>query len=181
VKDGTDSHIKLSLFCGLIIFALICILNTPSTFSHVMGCISKAVTITVIVMALYEKWLWHRNPFVKIPKLQRQYDGRIEYCFDGTPAEKQISIQVEQTLLSTCIKIMTDEISSTSIVSTIVCENGHYILYYTYITNPKRKYSERNPIQYGTCRLELDNTMELRGTYWTSRRTIGDIYLKATN
>ncbi|HHY08835.1 MAG TPA: hypothetical protein GX530_10075 [Corynebacteriales bacterium] len=76
---------------------------------------------------------------------------------------------------------ISSEYASTSIVSTIVCENGHYILYYTYITNPKSKYSERNPIQYGTCRLELDNTMELRGTYWTSRRTIGDIYLKATN
>ena len=56
--------------------------------------------------------------------------------------------------------------------------DDEYILYYTYITNPKNKYSKLNPIQYGTCRLATSNPNNLVGVYWTSRQTIGDIELK---
>lgn len=56
-------------------------------------------------------------------------------------------------------------------------ENEQYVLYYTYITNPKSKYSKENPIQYGTCRLLINSTDKLTGTYWTSRKTIGDMEL----
>ena len=56
--------------------------------------------------------------------------------------------------------------------------NNEFFLYYTYITNPKSKYGSENPIQFGTCRLSINVKNKLTGTYWTNRRTIGDIELK---
>ena len=76
------------------------------------------------------------------------------------------------------IQIKTNEITSNTIVGNLVEEMNEYILYYTYITNPKSKYSKLNPIQYGTCRLATSNPNNLIGVYWTSRQTIGDIELK---
>lgn len=76
------------------------------------------------------------------------------------------------------MQITTNEITSNTIVANLVEENEEYILYYTYITNPKSKYSKENPIQHGTCRLMLSNKDYLTGSYWTSRQTIGDIELK---
>ena len=73
------------------------------------------------------------------------------------------------------MQITTNEITSNTIVANLVEENEEYILYYTYITNPK---SKENPIQHGTCRLMLSNKDCLTGSYWTSRQTIGDIELK---
>ena len=107
-----------------------------------------------------------------------RYCGNIEYKFNGAYETKESVVEVKQTLLSTAVKITTDEITSNTIVSSLIQENGDYVLYYTYITNPKSKFSEENPIQYGTCRLTVDNDTELCGTYWTSRKTVGDIHLK---
>ena len=57
-------------------------------------------------------------------------------------------------------------------------ENGEYVLYYTYITNPKSRYSTDNPVQYGTCRMTIQSDGLLTGNYWTTRKTKGDITFK---
>ena len=79
--------------------------------------------------------------------------GIIEYNFNGVASKKDTLVKVKQTLLSIKIQITTNEITSNTIVGNLVEENEEYVLYYTYITNPKSKYSKENPIQYGTCLL----------------------------
>lgn len=106
------------------------------------------------------------------------YQGIIEYSFNGVAEEKETFVKIKQTLLSIKIQITTNEITSNTIVGNLVEENDEYVLYYTYITNPRSKYSKENPIQYGTCRLLTNNKNHLSGTYWTSRQTIGDIELE---
>ena len=106
------------------------------------------------------------------------YQGIIEYSFNGVAEEKETFVKIKQTLLSIKIQITTNEITSNTIVGNLVEENDEYVLYYTYITNPRSKYSKENPIQYGTCRLLTNNKNHLPGTYWTSRQTIGDIELE---
>ena len=109
------------------------------------------------------------------------YKGIIEYNFNGAALKKDTLVKVKQTLLSIKIQITTNEITSNTIVGNLVEENEEYVHYYTYITNPKSKYSKENPIQYGTCRLLTNDNNRLVGTYWTSRQTIGDIELVKVN
>lgn len=129
-------------------------------------------------MGLYIGFLWRYSPLEKIPKLMGLYEGIIEYNYNGTVAKKDTFVKIRQTLLSIKVQITTNEIKSNTIVANLVEENEEYVLYYTYITNPKSKYSKENPIQHGTCRLILSTKGCLTGNYWTSRQTIGDIELK---
>jgi len=159
-------------------FIVMYLLLDPLATAHdLFGCAGEAITVTMIAMTLYEKWLWALNPLERTPRLAGVYDGVIEYNYDGRPGTKHTSVCIQQSLLGTSVSISTDETSSSSIVSRLVLENGQHVLYYNYITNPKSKYSMNNPIQYGTCRLTIVSKTQLGGTYWTSRQTIGDIRL----
>lgn len=74
-------------------------------------------------------------------------------------------------------KSTTNEITSSTMTSSIVVENEEYVLYYTYLTNPKSKFIKGNPIQYSTCKIILKSKAELHETYWTTQQTIGDIFI----
>lgn len=177
MEERIKAFLSKSFWVVVVIFAIRCLIYMPSSIYDFIGCAGESITISVIIMGLYEKWLWRYNPLEKIPKMDKMYNGKIEYNYDGIYSEKETTISIKQSLLTTSVKITTNEVCSNSISSNLVLENSEYILYYTYITNPKSKYSKENPIQYGTCRLMLDDKNNLRGNYWTSRQTIGDIYL----
>ena len=69
----------------------------------------------------------------------------------------------------------TDINNSASVIGNITEENGQHFLYYTYVTNPKTNDQKKNPIQYGTCRMLIENISDFEGKYWTSAGTAGDI------
>lgn len=151
-------------------------INSPYELFSMCG---EAISITLVIMVgLYNCILWRYNPFEKTPKLKGKYDGKIEYYQFDDYMKKDIEVTIEQTLLSIRVNITTNEITSSTIISSIEKENNQDVLYYTYITNPKNRYSQENPIQYGTCRLLITDKGVLTGVYWTSRNTSGDIELK---
>lgn len=181
MDNKTTKFITKGLWVALVLFViryLICNFNSLYDF---IGAAGEVISITVIIMGLYSGFLWRYNPLEKTPKLMGEYNGVIEYNFSGTLEQKDTLVTIKQTLLSTKVQITTNEITSNTIVGNLVEENDEYILYYTYITNPKSKYSKENPIQYGTCRLSTNIKDKLIGTYWTSRKTIGDIELEKSN
>lgn len=171
-------HVKSFLtkivWVALIVFGITYLIYKPDSVNSTLMCIARTVTPILIIATIYEKWLWKFNPFEKTPKIMGKYSGVIEYSYNEKNEKKKAEIEIKQSLLSISVKITTNEITSNSITSYIVFENGEYVLYYTYITNPKSKHSQTNPIQRGTCRLTNKNE-DLVGTYWTSRQTIGDI------
>jgi hypothetical protein len=179
MTENTMKFVKKGLWLVLLIFIIRCLITKPISFYDCYGFAGEAIGIALILMGLYERWLWQYSPFEKIPKIKGEYFGYIEYSYNGNFDKKEATIKINQSLLSTNVKITTDEITSNTIASNIVRENGEYVLYYTYVTNPKSKYSKENPIQYGTCRVISKNESELQGSYWTTRQTIGDIYLRS--
>lgn len=103
----------------------------------------------------------------------------MKYLYNGTQGTKNIDIKISQTLTDVNVSIKSDEITSKSITSELVEENNQYVLYYTYITQPKSEFSDKNPIQYGTCKVLVDDVKEFHGVYWTTSKTKGDIYFKS--
>ena len=176
MDESIRSFLKKATWLAIVIFIiqfrLSFLWHAPRSLFDLAG---VAVGLTTILMGVYERWLWRFCPLEKTPKLCNRYIGTITYSYAGNRREKDIVIEIKQSLLAISIKIITDEITSNSINSKLVIENGEHVLYYVYITNPKGLYSEGNPIQYGACRLVLDGKQTLRGIYWTSRKNIGDI------
>ena len=176
----SDSHKKfltIGLWVAVAVIVIRYLIVAPQSLYDYFGAAGEAVAITTVIMTLYNTVLWRFNPFEKAPRLMGKYEGIIEYNYMGEDKNKETEVTIRQTALSIRIGISTDQITSNSITSDLVEENGEYALYYTYITNPKSKYSDDNPVQYGTCRVIQLSKTRLQGTYWTSRKTIGDIEL----
>ena len=75
---------------------------------------------------------------------------------------------ISQTLMSTRIIVKTNEMKSVSVSASIREENGEYILYYVYRTDPKNEFVDKNPSKYGAARIDLSERPHLEGTYWTT-------------
>lgn len=178
MEDKISKFLVKCLWVTLVLYAIRIWISFPESVYDWIGAAGDAISVSLIIMGAYAGFLWRINPFEKTPKFMGRYSGKIFYCYKGVSGEKETSVIVKQTLLSVKVQIKTNEITSNTIVGDIVEENGEYALYYTYITNPKIKYSKENPIQRGTCRLVKNNKKELNGIYWTSRNTTGDIELK---
>ena len=175
-KKITD-FLKKCLYVGIIIFTVRWVLFPIDSVYDFLGAASEVISITVLIMGVYCSVLWKYNPMEKTPKIAGSYTGVIEYNIDGVFEKKDTTVIIKQTLLSTKVQIVTNEITSNTITSDLIQENNQYVLYYTYLTSPKSKYSKKNPMQYGTCRLLIDSKDRLFGTYWTSRQGMGDLEL----
>lgn len=178
MKDSVKKLITIGLWTAIVLFILRYLITKPTELYDIFGCVGEAIGISVILVGFYERFLWKHNPFEKTPRIAGVYAGVLEYEYHGASGKKDASIKIQQTLLTVNLRITTDEITSNTVVSSLIKENEESILYYTYVTNPKSKYSKDNPIKYGTCRLIIDNKNELHGIYWTSGKTNGDITLK---
>lgn len=179
MKSKLVALIKISGVLVLLIFIILYYFKTPSSVVDYWDLTLEATGYSVSGIIVYERLLWRYNPLVNFPKLKKYYIGKLKYNFQGISGEKDIELEINQTFLSISIKLKTDEISSKTITSELLDENGEYVIYYTYVTNPSSKYSEKNPMQLGTCKLLVDNINSINGIYWTNRRTIGDLYLKS--
>lgn len=172
-----SSFLKKSIVVGILIFILRLFFSLPETLYDFIGITGEVVSTTMFLMGIYCSVLWRFNPLEKTPKIMGSYKGVIEYNFNGEFEKKDVTVIIKQNLLSIKVQIVTNEIISNTITSDLILENNQHVLYYTYITNPKSKYSKENPIQYGTCKLLIYSKNKLVGTYWTSRQTIGDLEL----
>lgn len=181
MNDKISKFLKKCLYTGIFFFVIRYFMDSIESLYDFIGAVGEVVSFTMIFMGIYCGVLWRYDPLEKTPRIMGEYEGMIEYISDGTPHKKDAHVVIKQSLLSIKLQITTNEITSNSIVGELIEETGQYALYYTYITNPKSKYSKQNPIQYGTCKLFINGKEKLIGTYWTSRQTIGDIELTRIN
>lgn len=180
MNERIQKLIKPGIIIAALIFAICCLIKKPQEFGDYTSNVSYAVTVVTLIFYIYEKWAWQIIPWNRPPVLKKQYSGTIRYTFKGTAGEKPIGIQIKQTWLGIDIKTNTDINSSVTITAAIVSEFGQDILYYTYMTNPSAATQKSNPIQHGTCRMVLEgDNKTIRGKYWTSSNTTGDIEWKA--
>lgn len=178
MKSKNNILIKISALSTLIAYIILVTFKKPNEWVGFISLIPEAVGIPPIPIFIFDKWLWKWIPFIKMPKLKKEYKGLLKYNFNGEDLNKIIQVFIEQTFTNIKIKLKTNEVTSNSIVAEIIEENGDFIMYYNYRTNPYSEYSNLNPIQIGTCRLDVSNPKKINGIYWTNRKTNGDIFLE---
>lgn len=179
MKERINNLIKPLVILAVSIFCVCYFVKQPTSLDGYWSCLSNSITGVVLFFMLYERYLWSFIPWNKPPVLKKHYEGIIHYEYKKQSGVKSIEIKVKQTLLSIEVTTKTDINSSVTVVGDIVKEYGENVLYYTYITNPRAIGQDKNPIQYGTCRMVLDSNNEvIVGKYWTTSKTIGDIEWK---
>lgn len=182
MNNSFKSLIKKAFWALIVVFCLRCAFSWKTLIGNVsiytiFGYAGEAIGITTLLTLAYEKYLWRFNPLENTPVLYKNYTGYFVSNYDKIKRECKLS--VKQTLLSTKIIFTSSESKSKSISSSIDVILGENILTYCYINTPEAKFRDRSEIHYGTAMLCLDDTREIKGEYFTDRKTIGDMKFKA--
>ncbi len=139
--------------------------------------ISYTISIVTFLSWIYVKWLWKKNPLEKVPKLHKLYRGKIVSEYDGI--ERDVEIKIKQSLFKLQISLKTDESQSKTFMSKLYDSYGETMLSYAYLNTPDAIVRNKSQIHYGMCSLNVQDTRNLTGQYFTDRKTIGDIRLSA--
>ena len=185
-EDGMKKQQKKLFNIGawsvIILFILRCVISWESIIEGVslyglFGFASEAISVTVILLGVYEEFLWRINPFEKTPKLAKRYIGILKSNYDQI--ERNASLKIKQTLLSVHVTLITNESKSKSISASIDEVLGELQLTYCYLNTPKAEFRFRSEIHYGTATLSIADPLTLEGQYYTDRMTNGDMVFTA--
>ena len=172
MRSRYKTYIKYITFIAVGFFLLLeFVINKQDILSN----ISYSVTITTFISIVYANLLWKYNPLEKIPRLFKNYEGLFNSNYDNE--SRKTHILIKQNLFQTQVFYKTEQTESNSITSEILCENGHYYLYYTYRSEPKASVRGMNDIHYGSVKLRIVDSKLLEGNYWTDRETTGQMTL----
>ena len=148
-------------------------------------------TIEMVIWGLFVKWGWRFKIFQKwlvpFPFIQGTWKGQLTSTWVNPETQKpldpiEIVLVIRQTFLSVHCTIMTAESESRSYSASIHIdpESDQKRLVYSYTNKPNIRLRDRSAIHDGTASLLIigNQPSQLRGEYWTSRKTTGEIDLK---
>lgn len=184
---------KVKSFCkiiGILFIACFIIIEVAKghwnweveNISGIWNDFGSCVSCVALIGFCFEKWMWKWPIFhswlVPFPCLDGKWKGSIYYSWNGSDHNKDITFVIKQTFFRIIIFIETNESRSRSICASYDFDEtrGHKFLIYSYINEPDVLLRETSQIHYGTAKLlysEQDGSLE--GTYWTDRRSVGDI------
>lgn len=164
----------------------------PLTPGAILAKIPEVVTGWVILMTVFARWAWKWKIFqwlVVSPDLSGTWEGTIESDWeDPTTGKTSPPIQTKFIIRHKfdCIscELFTGESSSQSRTMTVrPSDDGIVDLVFDYINIPKSKVRGRSQMHQGAAclRLSKENPMTLEGSYWTDRKTTGDLSLVRTS
>jgi hypothetical protein len=161
-------------------------IHADTTFESIKKIGSYSVTITTVLVFLFNGWMWKWLPEFLIgrPDLNGTWKGKLEYRWanpddkkDIKNAVKPIYISIKQTFLSIKICVFTSESESHSLSSNIIqTDTGAWELSYTYDNTPDRRLRDHSQRHRGAAELKINRVngeYTIQGDYWTDRRSQG--------
>lgn len=183
------SRLHLTTLTGLIIgiWTVFLILAGVSISKEFFDPLSKVVGIIVIILLLFDKWLWKLpflHPwFVSVPDVSGTWKGQIISTWKdektGEPIEPiDAFLVIYQTYSSINLRMITKDSKSDLLSGNFIHNQaGPNKIAGIYNNIPNLMIREKSPIHYGGLLLEIhtdENTL-LDGEYWTDRDTKGTL------
>jgi hypothetical protein len=115
--------------------------------------------------------------------LQGTWCGKLKYEYDSKKLEKTVFLVITQVNgYSLDIRLLTDERTSSSIFTDITTYRSIKQIIYTYSNNESPDNKIKNPSHEGFCQLDiLDSPNTLKGIYYTTRKTFGELTFDKRN
>lgn len=149
------------------------------------------VTFDLFIYFIFNYWLWKwkifRGWLVLYPNLNGTWSGYIKSDYINPKTRNKISpipviLTIKQSFFKISCVMKTEEMVSHSYGEDFKIDSDRQIkqLIYSYSSKPKISISNRSAIHYGTILFEIleKPKLKLRGEYWTSRKTTGEIVLE---
>lgn len=184
----TRLQLAVLLAVALIAFAgSLALAGEPPTMQWIFS-FGATVGVTMACLTAFEKWVWRwpslNGWFVKRPVLAGQWQATISTTWvDPESGEKPdpivATVKITQTYSSIHMHLETEESLGRFLAAKVIAlEDDSYQLAGTFRNEPKLSVRERSPIHLGTLLVdvigEAKEPEELRGHYFTDRRTTGE-------
>lgn len=180
---------KITVFIPIINFILIYFGLGKLTTIGITDSIGYAITLTLLEILLFKKWIW-KLKFVKkitgIENIQGEWEGSIFSNYDNKE-HKIEKVIIRQSFNKYKIVLETKESKSYSEINKIkINQFDRLEIEYLYKNESPVNLRSKNPMHFGVAKLELKKN-ELIGTYWTDREiengknTRGTIVFKNQN
>lgn len=163
----------------------------PSLLKFVSLVASIIGSVLVVIANLIWRRIWRILPILNrvfFPDLNGKWEGTLQTTWidpdtNQVPPPIATKVTIRQGILSIAVKQRTDESDSwaTRVIAEADADADRYRLWYSYSNKPRAAVSHRSCDHDGIAWLEVslsDDPDELRGQYFTSRRTSGDILLR---
>lgn len=186
-------NVKAFIWIVLLLSVFICavvalITSTPITgLWNVLKCLPTVVFVEVVLWFVFSLWAWKlpifRNWLVPFPCLQGSWKGTLQVPSDGgTNTTIPVMVVIKQTFPAISCTMYSEQMKSQSFSAQFILhpESNTKSLVYTYTSVPGVAVRTESPIHYGAVLLDIVTCPErrLKGEYWTSRQTVGEINLK---
>jgi predicted pore-forming effector associated with SMODS systems len=182
---GSGIRVRVIVAVVIVVFAL-GIWTSGGTFqAGWLRFYSAAVAIVLGVLALWEYWVWGWSWVQLIPGVPRDirgtWKGELETSWKDehgvSPPRKTAYLVVRQSASRVSAVLLTDESRSTSSLATVSSDGATVSLDYMYLNWPDVGVEERSRIHHGSASLVVSGApaSRLRGRYWTSRDTRGEL------
>lgn len=90
-------------------------------------------------------------------------------------SKRTMNVKIKQNLFSNRIYMNTKESRSESISSSIITKKDNCELLYTYQNIPNATERNHSEIHFGTCTFSIIDNKIISGSYYTDRKTTGEI------
>jgi hypothetical protein len=190
-------NFKAALYIILVIALTVFIINywlceKQFSVSYIYNSLSKSITVILIIIFLFNKYLWKYRIFKKwlvlIPNLNGKWKGSIYSNWVNSETKEKIAsiettLSISQSLFHINCAMESSEMKSNSITANFIIDEDNQILKlsYVYMSEPNQNARSRSQIHYGTIIFDIlkseNNKIELKGNYWTDRETTGTINL----
>ena len=149
---------------------------------------SAAVFAAVVVLGLFERYLWRIRVIQRwsfVPRdLRGTWRGILTSAWidpqTGTPpAPKTAYLVIRQTFSSTSATLLTDEMTSRSLFARVTRTDGAVSLDYMYLSRPKLRVEHRSRMHHGSTTFDVAGrpAERLDGRYWTDRDSKGELIM----
>lgn len=147
---------------------------------------SLVVGVVGVLLIAYERWFW-RWPgirrVVRRPNMQGTWRGTLQSTWIDPSTGMVVKpvtvfLAVTQTYSTVTPRMLTPESSSESVASSLeLPKNGTpAVVWTTYVNTPGLLIQGRSRPHHGAMKLEVHGAPRtLKGTYWTDRKTSGEI------
>jgi hypothetical protein len=185
-----EIFIWIQLVAFVIIWVVV-LLTSGTTMEIGWEAIKKlpnVVTIYVLLALIFTNWAWRLSIFKKwlvpLPDLQGTWEGTIESTWIDPATNrkippKNVTLVIKQNFSNISCVMYTDESDSFSNTAQINedDDSGIFRLSYNYTNRSRANVRDRSAIHDGAAILKVITEPEkiLKGEYWTSRKTTGDI------
>ena len=151
---------------------------------------NKTISVLLIVIGFFVSYAWRwrifRKWLVPFPDLNGTWQGTIQTTWKNPetgmiPAAIPVILTINQSFIRISCVMRTAEMTSRSFLADFWLDGDEQIqmLGYSYHSKPLPSVQDRSQSHDGTIVFELvgEPIQKLKGSYWTSRKTTGEIVL----